>query len=439
MLKRFLSFDSWTMLVVFYLWSSEFTGKASAYVGLALGALLLFGVRIFWNRWYLALTQPGDPLHRLSWALLVSLIYGIAEVIYGVLFLGHPLFTALQILIFNLCPVYLFLGIWVGFRHPGAIRAYIRFISWWTVIYVPVYFLFLKNLNLTLTGILPGTGLDLLGNPGSGTFPLLGLLTLEPYLARFWLPIIVLILLTIANQERSDWLGLGVCLMLWGKLTGKLGRVFGILGCIVAVLLIAALMDLKLPPIPGRGGELSARGTVARMAGAISPEMAANIGGDRSNAKFYYGTVYWREHWWAAIRSEVFKQNKTAIFGMGYGYPLARLAGRDVEKEGTRSPHSVFYFALSYSGFVGVAIFAWLEVSIFLLLWRAYKVTGETFGLVYFVYTIMGAFFGNLLEAPQMAIPFYLLLGMFLGPLLLQEDVVRRPAQATLTEVADLV
>jgi hypothetical protein len=227
--------------------------------------------------------------------------------------------------------------------------------------------------------------------------------------------------------------------MLWGKLTGKLGRVFGILGCIVAVLLIAALMDLKLPPIPGRGGELSARGTIARMAGAISPEMAANIGGDRANAKFYYGTVYWREHWWAAIRSEVFKQNRTAIFGMGYGYPLGRLAGKEVEKEGTRSPHSVFYFTLSYSGFVGVAIFAWLEVSIFLLLWRAYKVTGETFGLVYFVYTIMGAFFGNLLEAPQMAIPFYLLLGMFLGPLLLQEDVVRRPAQATLTEVADLV
>jgi len=134
MLKRFLSFDSWTMLLVFYLWGSQFTGKASVYIGVALGVLLLFAVRVFWNPWYLALTQPGDPLHRVSWALLVSLVYGTAEVIYGVLFLGYPLFTALQILVFNLCPLYLFLGIWVGIRHPGAVRAYLRFLSWWVVI-----------------------------------------------------------------------------------------------------------------------------------------------------------------------------------------------------------------------------------------------------------------------------------------------------------------
>ena len=49
---------------------------------------------------------------------------------------------------------------------------------------------------------------------------------------------------------------------------------------------------------------------------------------------------------------------------MGYGYPLAKLAGRDVEKEGTRSPHSIFYFTLAYSGIVGFAIFAWLEISV---------------------------------------------------------------------------
>ena len=37
MLKKFLSFDNWTKLVVLYLWSSPFVGKASAYAGLALG------------------------------------------------------------------------------------------------------------------------------------------------------------------------------------------------------------------------------------------------------------------------------------------------------------------------------------------------------------------------------------------------------------------
>jgi len=227
--------------------------------------------------------------------------------------------------------------------------------------------------------------------------------------------------------------------MFWGKLSGKLGRVFGILGCIFGVLLIAALTDLKLPPIPGRGGELSARGTIARMAGAISPELAADVGGGRANAQFYYGTVYWREHWWAAIRSEVFKQYTTEIFGMGYGYPLARLAGTDVEKEGTRSPHSIFYFTLAYSGFVGVAIFAWLEASVFLLLWRVHKVTGDTFGVVYFLYILLGAFFGNVLETPPAAIPFYLLLGMVVGPMLLHVDMVGRAAQTAPAEFAELI
>ena len=439
MLKKFLSFDNWTKLVVFYMWTSVFTGKASAYVGLALGALLVFSVRVLWDRWYLALTRRGDPLTGVGWALLVSMLYGIAQVIYGVSFIGHPLVTALQILVFNVCPVYLFLGIWVGTRHPGTIRKYIRFLIWWTVIYTPFYFLFFRHLNLSLTGILPGSGLDLLSNPGSGTLPLLGLLTLEPYLARFWFPIIVLVLLTIANQERSDWLGLGVILVIWGKLSGKLGRVFGIIGCIFGVLLIASLLDLKLPPIRSRGGELSARGTLGRMAGSFSPELAAEISGSRADAAMYYGTVYWRKHWWAAIRNEVSKDWKTMVFGLGYGYPLGKLTSIGVEKEGVRSPHSIFYFTLAYSGIVGFAIFCWLEISVLHLLWRVYKVTGETFGLMFFIYTLIGAFFGNVLETPQDAIPFYLLCGLSMGSFFLEKGKVYSDEQPVAAHVAELV
>ncbi len=438
MLKKFLNFDMWTKLVVVYLVSGLFIGKVSAYFGLLIGGLFLFSPRVLWNRWYVALTSRDAPLKSVGWALLVSLLYGFAQVIYGVSFLDHSLFTALQILVFNLGPVYLFLGIWVGVRHPGALRIYIRVLSWFMVIYTPIYFLFLQHLNLSLTGVLPGTGLDILGNPGSGTLPLLGLLTLEPEIARFWLPVVVLILLTIANQERSDWLGLGICLMIWGKLSRKLGRIFGILGCVAAVLIIAALMDLRLPPIPGRGGELSARGTIARMAGSISPDLAAEAGGGR-DARFYYGTVQWRERWWAAIRNEVFKDTKTEIFGLGYGYPLAHLAGPEVEKQGTRSPHSVFYFTLAYSGFVGVAIFFWLETCILWLLWRVYKVSGETFGLILAIYTLIGAFFGNMLETPAASIPFYLFLGMSMSPVFRQTAKVHDEEHAMPGRVAEFV
>jgi hypothetical protein len=438
MLKKFLSFDIWTKLVVMYLGFSLFIGKVSAYFGLLVGGLLIFSVRVLWDRWFAALTRHDDPMRRVGWALLVSLVYGVAQVIWGVCFLDYSLFTALQILVFNLGPFYLFLGIWVGIHQPLALRTYIRVLSWWMVIYTPIYFIFLSHLNLSLTGLLPGTGLDVLGNPGSGTLPLLGLLTMEPQIARFWLPVIVLILLTIANQERSDWLGLGICLMIWGKLSGKLGRVLGILGCTAVILIIAALIDLKLPPIPGRGGELSARGTIARMAGSISPDLSAEVGGTR-DAQFYYGTVHWREHWWAAIRNEVSKDTKTEIFGLGYGYPLAHLAGADVEKEGTRSPHSIFYFTLAYSGFVGVAIFFWLEISILWLLWRVYKVSGETFGLIFCIYTLIGSFFGNVLETPAASIPFYLLLGMSMAPIFLRRAKFQDGEQVMPAQVAEFV
>ena len=169
--------------------------------------------------------------------------------------------------------------------------------------------------------------------------------------------------------------------------------------------------------------------------------MATQIGADSATAHFEYGTVYWRTHWWAAIRNEVSTDYKTTIFGPGYAlFPwLFDLAGRDTEMEGTRSPHSIFYFTLGYSGFVGVAIFFWLEISVILLLWRVYKVTGATFGLIFFIYTLIGAFFGNSIETPQGAIPLYLFCGMAIGPMLMQTDQVYDDEEPVPIHVAEMV
>jgi hypothetical protein len=249
----------------------------------------------------------------------------------------------------------------------------------------------------------------------------------------------VLSCLTIANQERADWLGLGLALMVWGKLSKKINRVFAVLGTITVVLVIAALIDLRLPAIPGRGGELSARETVARMAGSISPALAEEVGGSRANSQFYYGTVYWRKHWWANIREEVSKDPMTLTFGLGYGYPLANLTDNPgTIQQGTRSPHNIFYFTLAYSGLIGVAIFFWLEISILLLVYRVFKVTGQTFGLAFFVYSITNAFFGNYIETPG-AINIYLLLGLCVGPMFLRMDTDSRVALAEPVQAAELV
>jgi O-Antigen ligase len=436
MLKKFREFDGWTKAIAVLLFGSMFLGKAFPYIAVTFGGLLLFSPRLLWDRWYLALTRRQDPLNGFAWPLLISLLYGFAQLIHGLL-LGYPLFVALEILLFNISPVYIFLGIWAGYCHPGIVRAYIRYIAWFLVVYTPLYFLFLNKLNLSWGGA--DSDSPVLGSPGSGSVTLLGLLAYEPDLVKFWAPILVLACLTIANQERADWLGLGLALMIWGKLAKKMSRVLAVLGTIVVVLLIAALLDLRLPALPGRGGELSARETVARMAGSVSPELAESVGGGRGNALFYYGTVYWRKQWWAQIRSEVSKDTTTMIFGLGYGYPLAKLTGNaGTVKEGTRSPHNIFYFALAYSGLVGVGIFFWLEFGVIRILYRVFKVTGQIYGLAYFVYSFSGAFFGNFLETPT-AILFYLMLGLCIGPMFLQMDIDRRAALAEPMQVAELV
>jgi hypothetical protein len=407
--------DYRTKLVIVLVYGSVFIGKASAYLGIALGVTFIFEDKMLWRRWYDALTRKGDPIGPFAWALLISVLYGVAQVIRGCV-LEYPLSTALEILVFNLCPIYLFAGIWAGARAPWIVPQNIRFMAWYMVIYTILYLLVFRHMTISLSGILPGSNMDLLGSPGSGSAILLGLLAYEPSLARFWLPVLVLCCLTIANQERADWLGLMVALTVWGGLTRRINRVVMIGATVASILFVAYLVDLRLPAIQGRGGELSARDTVARMAASISPDMAEEVGSSVGNSKFYYGTVYWRKHWWAQIADEVSANTGTMMFGLGYGYPLAALAGADVEATGTRSPHNIFYFAYGYSGLVGAAIFFWLELSLLRVLWRAFKVTREVYGLTFYCYQLIGAFFGNSLETPQGGIFIYIFLGLLLGP-----------------------
>jgi hypothetical protein len=422
MIRKFFKFDAWTQAIVLYLYLGFVLGKASAYLGLLVGGFMLFSTRILWDRWFKALTNDKDVLHTWSWAFLVSLLYGFAQTIIGQL-RGYPLVTTMEILAFNLYPAYLFLGIWIGMRHPGLLRNYIRYSAWLAVVYAPLYFLVFRKLTVSLSGLLPGNDMAILGNPGSGSATILALIAYEPNLLKFWLPLLVCACLTIANQERSDWIGMILALAIWGLLAKRMTRVFQIGAIIAAILIFAALIDLKLPAVAGRGGELSARGTISRMAGSISPELAREVGGDNTNAAFYYGTVYWRERWWSNIRYELGKSYQTMIFGEGYGFNLAHLANRDVERQGTRSPHDILYFCYAYSGLVGVFIFVWMTACLFWVLWRVFKATGIIYALAYLALQIVLALFGNFIETPQAGIMVYFTVGLAIAPYFLRQDV----------------
>jgi hypothetical protein len=397
--------DVWTKFAIVQLCGCWFLGKIFAVVGGPLVALLFFN-RNLCQSLYRALTRR-DPLSFVSWTLLVSIMYGVCETVYGVLS-GHDPVTALQILVFNFCPLYLFLGIWAGARRPGFLQGFIKFTFWYGTVYTFVYFLVLRNLS---------SGDDAIGHPGSGMITFLAPFCFEFSLSVFWLPILVATFNIIANQIRADWVGLAIAMTIWGVTARKLGRIFSIVGLIVGLLLIGFIFDVRIPGFAERGGEISARDTVGRAMSSIDPELAGEYS---TGAATYAGTVHWRETWWKEIRDTVAQSPMTIVFGMGYGYPIADLVsylkGMDI-----RTPHSILYFTLCYSGCIGVVIFFVLQTSILMLHWRTFKATGQIYGFVTHIALLTSAFFGNLFEAPQSAITLYLLLGMSIGPLFSKE------------------
>jgi hypothetical protein len=393
--------DVWTKFAIVQLIGCWFLGKIFAVAGGPLVALLFFN-RNLCQSIYRALTRR-DPLSFLCWTLLISIMYGICGTVYGILS-GYDPITALQVLVFNFCPLYFILGIWAGARRPGFLQGFIKFTFWYGTVYTFLYFLVLRNQL--------GND-DAVGHPGSGMITFLAPFCFGFKLSVFWLPILVATFNIIANQIRADWVGLAIAMAIWGATAKKLGRVFSIVGLVVGLLLIGFVFDVRIPGFAERGGEISARDTVGRALSSVDPELAGEYSTD---AATYAGTVHWRETWWKEIRDTVTESPVTTIFGMGYGYPIADLVsylkGMDI-----RTPHSIFYFTLCYSGALGVAIFFTLQASILILHWRTYKATGQTYGFVTHIALLTSAFFGNLFEAPQSAITLYLLLGMSVGPL----------------------
>lgn len=408
--------DFWTKVTIFMMLGFSLLGRAFAYVGIpplklfigdiTLMAFLFLKPRATFDRWLEGLTR-GGPLGPLGWTLLISILYGIFETIYGVLS-GYKPLTAIENLVFNIYPLYLFLGIWAGQHWPQGLRKYVRFCAWYSAFYGPAFLIFLKNITWTL----PGTDVPIVGQPGGDSFVLMGLLCFEPNLAPFWLPIAVSAFMFLAVMIRAEWLSFMFFMTIWGVLGKKMGRVLLATALVAALLVIGALADVHLPAPPSRGGEVSTREILGRAISSFDAEDAADYS---ENSRTYAGTVTWRTTWWKAIRESVMVDVPTFLFGHGYGFPLKDLVSYTKNLQ-IRTPHSIFYFCLGYSGAIGVAIFFSLQAAIGFLFWRTYKLTGQVFGFAFWASYLLSGFFGNVFETPYSAIPFYILAGVALAP-----------------------
>jgi hypothetical protein len=420
--ESFLKWDGWSKWVLFLLVGYALTGRSFSYLGippaklfigeLTLAAFFFLRPRKIFDPWIAALTR-GGPLHAFAWALLISIWFGIFEAIRGVL-IGYSPLTAVENLVFNVYPIFFFLGLWVGMRRPEVLLRYVQTFAICLAIYAPLYLLFLHKVYINMPG---SDGVPIFGQAGGGGLVILSLLCLDPKPSRWWPVMIIAAATFLAAQVRAEWFGIGVAVLIWGVLSRKMTRVAMIGAGIFALLAIGAVLDVNLPSPGERGGAISSSEIVARAIAAVSPDVARDLTGS-DNVGFYRGTVTWRENWWKAIRQNSNENYTNLTIGPGYGFPLKNLVNYLKQNGDVRTPHNIFYYALGYTGWAGVVIFFALQLSCAAMMWRVYRLTGQPYGLAVWAATMIEAFFGNVMETPFGAIPIYLTLGLIVGPTL---------------------
>ncbi len=402
------------LLVIGYLCmtrSFAYVGVQPLFIGeVALALFVVLKPRVVLGTWATAVLR-NSPLNALGISLLLFVLYGIGELGRGIL-AGDPVVDALKYFIFNYYTLYLFLGIWIGLRAPSFLRKLVHTVAWVHGIYGLVWIVALRNVGMHI----PGSEVPLFGLPAGGAVAILGLMCFERDLRPVWPVLALNIAVTAAMQARATWLGLALGMVVWGLLTGRLGRVaaMGLAGLLVVG--VMDLADLRLGV--GRSSEVSLDETLSRVIAPIDLDLAKQLS---PTAQHSANTVEWRQKWWKQIWLSVQSSTLVEAFGHGYGFDLFALAPADVragQAEEIRTPHSVFYYALGYTGWVGVLLFSIMQLAVLRLLWKAYKLSGQPAGVVWWFMGISMAFVEASFETPYKAIPFYLLVGMSMGPAL---------------------
>lgn len=417
---------SWQKVAIFLILGYILLNRSFAYIGipqlkLFIGEIVLFSFLVFrqkegLDRFAAALAGHGR-VKDLAWAILLFLLYGVFEVYRGWT-LGYPVITSLENFAFNYYPVYLLMGWWLGERNPTLLRTVVVRLAWLNGIYGVLFILYLSRLPLTIPGD-QGDPAGIFGQPWGAALSLLGLLCFEKRLERVAIPLALNGFVFLGMQVRAEWMGFFAGLFLYAVLTKRVQRVLVGAGLVIVLLAVGYVFNISLPGSFTRaGGVISTREIAARAIAPFVPDVAAEWTG---NARTYEETAAWRTNWWKAIWRSVHENTETAALGHGYGYPLVDLVPYLKGRYWIRTPHSVFFYTLAYGGWLHVILFGFLETTVAVLLWRAFRLTGQPYGLVFWATTNTWVFFDNAFETPFRAIPFFLLCGIAMAPAVAEE------------------
>ncbi len=394
-------------------------------------ALFFFCGPTFRGSAWARMVRQELALKRLAILYAAFLGYGILQVAHGI-GAGNPELTAMRDLAFNYYPLYVLLGIWAG-AQSEALPKLLRGFAWFNGMYGVLYLVILNRLEW----FVPGVGREIapvqvFAEPIYSFVALLGLVAYEKRLWRHWYLPALNAFVMLGMQVRTEWLAFAAGLIAWFLVTRQGKRFAQATAILAAVFALMYITDFSLPGPEGRGGgEISVRQLTDR---ALSPfqadvsdaRAAAGIGAETQEATFV-----WRTVWWLNIWDTVHARRSTAIWGFGYGYPLGDLVPY-LTGQFIRTPHNEFFYALGYSGWIGVLLFFAFQGEMGRLLWKVNRLTGDPFGVPLWVAMMTYGMFFPLGETPYGAIPFYLMVGWAMAPVLRREPGVSRPEYGAL-------
>jgi hypothetical protein len=391
-------------------------GRSFAHIGvppvyvdeLSLALFLLARIGSWPAEWLGAMMRPG-PLTALTWLITLSGIYGLIQCARGI-DAGYDRKAALQDLLFHFYPLFVFVGLWVGASHRDFMVRLLPPLAWVHGIYGIAYMTVLHNIGSD--NLDPGEA-SWFGDPIGSAIILIGLLSLELPLRRVWLPALLNLGVLLALQVRAEFLAFVVGFVLWSCLSRHLLRALGIVMVCLTLFLIAAALDVRIASPGTRGGEISARALIGKVLAPVAPETAKTYKRDADDDA---DTAAWRTGWWRAIWDMVHRTPEHALFGLGYGYPIWDLHPQGLDFK-LRTPHNAVVYALAHTGWIGVTFFAAIQLALGRLLWRAYRLSRQPFGLCVWLMLLVKGMFENFFETPFNSIPFYLITGLSLGPL----------------------
>ena len=276
----------------------------------------------------------------------------------------------------------------------------------------------------------PGLDVPLFSPPTGQTVVILGLLCFERDLRSVWFILVINLLITLAWQVRAEWAGLAVGTSSGVGRPAALGRVVAIAMGGLAVLGLLAAADVNLV---GRAGDsVSLSENIGRIIAPFDLQLAMEF---NPNAKYHAGTVEWRELWWKEIwrsvhRRRCSKRSGTAMASTcsAWHRPEVRAGQAEVSARPTASSTSRSATRAG-SGSPCSASCNWRSSA---CLWRSFGRLDRRRGW-FLAHGDVRFSFEEGFETPYKAIPFYLMFGMAMAP------VLQARAQAAFDELTTAV